>query len=158
MASAAGQATLVSPSSEEYANIEYLLQVWAAPRPARRAVRMYTCALTMRPRPLKQLCLRKTTAKGLSVWSISNPHLTVQFERRTQDMLVVDCWVDINELEHENMVQVDNGALDCDWVVFVVWRVGLCAMWLFPCVCVCVCVDVRVRACFCVYVFACVRA
>lgn len=65
--------------------------------------------------------------KDVSAWTVSNPHLLLQFERRTggsaglsaaasslagagglstgSGMLTVDCWVDISKLDAENPVQ-----------------------------------------------------
>ncbi len=39
------------------------------------------------------------------MWSISNPHLSLAFERRTGGLLTVDCWVDVNKLDDYNTVQ-----------------------------------------------------
>lgn len=43
--------------------------------------------------------------KDISVWSISNPHLTVAYERKAANLLSVDSWVDINSLEDANPIQ-----------------------------------------------------
>jgi hypothetical protein len=38
----------------------------------------------------------------VGVWKIDNPYLNVSFERRTQGMLSLDCWVDAGDLTDEN--------------------------------------------------------
>jgi hypothetical protein len=43
--------------------------------------------------------------KEISVWSISNPSLTVGFERRAANLLALDSWVDINALDDSNPIQ-----------------------------------------------------
>ncbi|KAJ3371559.1 hypothetical protein GGF31_003168 [Allomyces arbusculus] len=41
-----------------------------------------------------QLCLHASSARLLTVHALSNPHNTVQFERRCRDILTLDTWVD----------------------------------------------------------------
>jgi len=48
---------------------------------------------------LLQLSCRSTAVKDVNAWGISNPHLNVQYERRSQGLLAVDCWVDITTLD-----------------------------------------------------------
>ena len=78
--------------SEEYGSVEYLVQ----------------------------LSLTSPTAKLLNVWSIGNPHLTIQFEKRTQvilliqfkmncstiiqGILVVDSWLETSLLTEQNTI------------------------------------------------------
>eukprot|EP00742_Colponemidia_sp_Colp-10_P004319 GILJ01004608.1.p1 GENE.GILJ01004608.1~~GILJ01004608.1.p1 ORF type:complete len:562 (-),score=83.28 GILJ01004608.1:168-1853(-) len=69
--------TPLSRHSDEWARIEYLLQLSA----------------------------RTTAVKVTNVWSIGNPHLTMQFEKRTQNMLTLDSWVDVTRLGEDNGVQ-----------------------------------------------------
>jgi hypothetical protein len=54
---------------------------------------------------LLQLSCRSTTARDINVWSVSNSHLTAQFERRAQSQLAVDCWVDVTALDDANSIQ-----------------------------------------------------
>ena len=46
-----------------------------------------------------QLSLRSTDVKDLAVWSIGNPHLNIQFERRVGAKLTLDSWVDVASLD-----------------------------------------------------------
>ncbi|ORZ31816.1 hypothetical protein BCR44DRAFT_1463510 [Catenaria anguillulae PL171] len=41
-----------------------------------------------------QLSLRASSARILSAHALSNPHLTVQFEKRCADILTLDAWID----------------------------------------------------------------
>ncbi len=52
-----------------------------------------------------QMSCRSTSVSEISAWTISNPHLSVQYERRAHGMLAVDCWVDINKLDEANPLQ-----------------------------------------------------
>ncbi len=55
---------------------------------------------------LWQLSLRSTDVKDLAIWTIGNPHLNIQFERRTQGKLKLDSWVDVSLLDQRlNPVQ-----------------------------------------------------
>lgn len=49
-----------------------------------------------------RLSLHASTAKILSAWEVSNPQLTLQYEKRCKDVLTVDSWVDISRLEGPN--------------------------------------------------------
>lgn len=66
----ASEKTSLSPASPQFSRVEYLLQ----------------------------LSLRASTAKILNATVVSNPHLTLQFEKRAKDILTVDCWVDASQL------------------------------------------------------------
>ena len=52
-----------------------------------------------------QLCLQSTACKVGRIWAIANPHLTMQFESRSQGVLVHDTWVDVAKLGAENYIQ-----------------------------------------------------
>jgi hypothetical protein len=71
------QAIPLGTKTEEYVRIKYLLQ----------------------------LSLHSTKVEDVRVWKVDNPHLTVQFEKRTQDMLCLDSWVDATSLSEQNSVQ-----------------------------------------------------
>ena len=43
--------------------------------------------------------------RDVSAWSISNPSLNIQYERKAQSLLSLDCWVDIAALGPENPIQ-----------------------------------------------------
>lgn len=65
---------LLSPTTTEFAHIEYGLQ----------------------------LALRSSTARILSAHAVSNPHLSIQFEKRCKDILVLSSWVDSSYLVGAN--------------------------------------------------------
>ena len=67
------QAIPLGTKTEEYVRIKYLLQ----------------------------LSLHSTKVEDVRVWKVDNPHLTVQFEKRTQDMLCLDSWVDATALSEQ---------------------------------------------------------
>lgn len=52
-----------------------------------------------------QLSCRSTALKDVAVWGISNPQLSIQYERKSQSLLSVDCWVDITALDEANPIQ-----------------------------------------------------
>ncbi|KAJ3207583.1 hypothetical protein HDU67_007374 [Dinochytrium kinnereticum] len=62
--------TQIAPTTPEFGNLEYGLQ----------------------------LALRASTARIISAFAISNPHLSVQFEKRCKDMLVLSTWMDPSQL------------------------------------------------------------
>ncbi|KAJ3127490.1 hypothetical protein HK098_006268 [Nowakowskiella sp. JEL0407] len=66
--------TQLSPSTAEFANLEYGLQ----------------------------MTLKSSTARIVAAYAISNPHLTIQFEKRCRDMLVLTSWVDTAQLHGAN--------------------------------------------------------
>lgn len=45
-----------------------------------------------------RLSMHASTAKILSSWEVSNPQLTLQFEKRSQNLLTIDSWVDLSTL------------------------------------------------------------
>jgi hypothetical protein len=45
-----------------------------------------------------QLCLHAASARITAAYSISNPHLSVQFEKRCKDVLTLDAWIDTAQL------------------------------------------------------------
>jgi hypothetical protein len=49
-----------------------------------------------------RLSLHASTAKIFSAWEVSNPQLTLQFEKKCKDLLTVDSWVDVSKLDHPN--------------------------------------------------------
>lgn len=49
-----------------------------------------------------RLSLHATTTKITSAWEISNPQLTLQFEKRAKDQLILDSWVDVSQLPANN--------------------------------------------------------
>lgn len=51
-----------------------------------------------------QLSVRSTAIKDVSIWSISNPSLNIQFERRAGSALTLDSWVDVNSLDEANPI------------------------------------------------------
>jgi len=53
-----------------------------------------------------RLGLQANTARVVSAWEVSNPQLTLQFERRSKGLLTLDAWVD---LQHEKKQQANNG-------------------------------------------------
>ncbi|KAI8924102.1 hypothetical protein BC831DRAFT_467143 [Entophlyctis helioformis] len=63
---ATGARSQLAPSTPEYAHLEYALQ----------------------------LTLRASTARIVAAYAISNPHQSVQFERRSKDTLVLQAWMD----------------------------------------------------------------
>jgi hypothetical protein len=71
------QAVPLPPKSEEYIRIKYLLQ----------------------------LSLGSKNVEDVRVWKVDNPHLAVQFEKRTANMLCLDAWVDATSLTEQNSVQ-----------------------------------------------------
>lgn len=77
MATAIGSVTALPRHSDEYLRVEHLLQ----------------------------LSCRSTAVKDVTVWSVNNPHLSVQFERKGQALLQLDSWVDVNGLDDSNAVQ-----------------------------------------------------
>lgn len=72
-----GAVTPVPRHSDEYARVEHLLQM--------------SC--------------RSTAVKEINAWTIANPHLNVQYERRSSGLLAVDCWVDMTMLDAANPIQ-----------------------------------------------------
>ncbi|TPX42567.1 hypothetical protein SeMB42_g05076 [Synchytrium endobioticum] len=68
------QRTTLNPSSLEFAYLEYFLQ----------------------------LSLHASTARIQQAYSISNPHLTAQFDRRCKDILSLQSWVDCSTLSGAN--------------------------------------------------------
>ncbi|KAJ3296182.1 hypothetical protein HK104_001869 [Borealophlyctis nickersoniae] len=74
MSDKTGNKTQLSPSTPDFAHLEYGLQ----------------------------LSLRSSTARIVAAYALSNPHLTVQFERRCKDMLVLSSWVDASHLTGTN--------------------------------------------------------
>lgn len=77
MANVLGSVTPVSRHSDEYARVEHLLQM--------------SC--------------RSTAVTEINAWTIANPHLNVQYERRSAGLLAVDCWVDMATLDASNPIQ-----------------------------------------------------
>ncbi|KAM3142405.1 hypothetical protein pb186bvf_005562 [Paramecium bursaria] len=67
----------VSPISAEWQRIEYLLQ----------------------------LSLGSTTATIKNLWSISNPHMTQQFEKISKGTLVLDSWMETQALDENNRIE-----------------------------------------------------
>ncbi|KAJ3106846.1 hypothetical protein HDU96_008099 [Phlyctochytrium bullatum] len=49
-----------------------------------------------------QLALKASTARIVSAFAISNPHLSVQFEKRCKDILVGNTWIDPSQLTGVN--------------------------------------------------------
>ncbi|EPZ34349.1 hypothetical protein ROZALSC1DRAFT_26480 [Rozella allomycis CSF55] len=49
-----------------------------------------------------QISIKGTTARIVNAYALSNPHLTVSFENKCQDMLVLDSWVDMESLSSPN--------------------------------------------------------
>ena len=76
---AATQAIPLSKKSDEYTRIAYMLQ----------------------------LALRSNDVEDVRVWKVENPHLAVQFQKRTAGMLVLDAWVDATSLGEQNAATVD---------------------------------------------------
>ncbi|TPX35146.1 hypothetical protein SmJEL517_g02368 [Synchytrium microbalum] len=74
LADKTSQRTPLNPSSLEFAYLEYQLQ----------------------------LSLHASTARILQAFSISNPHLTSQFDRRCKDVLSLPSWVDCSTLAGGN--------------------------------------------------------
>ena len=52
-----------------------------------------------------QLCLRHTGVRNLKVWRVENPHLTLQFDRRTASLLCLESWVNVGALPSYNKIQ-----------------------------------------------------
>ncbi|KAJ1531155.1 hypothetical protein HK405_001648, partial [Cladochytrium tenue] len=61
---------LLAPSTHEFAYLEYGLQ----------------------------LALRSSTTRIITAHTISNPHLSAQFEKRCKDILVLNSWLDVSQL------------------------------------------------------------
>ncbi|KAJ3047942.1 hypothetical protein HK097_011026 [Rhizophlyctis rosea] len=74
MTDKAGGKTQLSPSTPEFAYLEYGLQ----------------------------LALRAGTARIVAAYALSNPHLTLQFEKRSKDILMLPSWIDATELTGAN--------------------------------------------------------
>ncbi|KAJ3087204.1 hypothetical protein HK102_011592, partial [Quaeritorhiza haematococci] len=70
MSDKTGTKTQLSPTTPEFAYLEYALQ----------------------------LALRATTARIVAAYVVSNPHLAVQFDRRCKDSLVLSSWLDSSVL------------------------------------------------------------
>ncbi|KAI8906868.1 hypothetical protein EDD86DRAFT_248451 [Gorgonomyces haynaldii] len=70
MLSEKGAKTLLGPNSPEFAQLEYQLQ----------------------------LTLKSSTARMTQAFALSNPHLSLQFDRRCKDLLVLPTWVDASHL------------------------------------------------------------
>lgn len=49
-----------------------------------------------------RLSLHATTAKIVEAWEISNPQVTLQFEKRARDILTMDAWLDASRLPAHN--------------------------------------------------------
>jgi hypothetical protein len=49
-----------------------------------------------------RLSLHASTAKIVNSWEVSNPQLTLQFEKRAKDVLTLDAWVDVTQLPANN--------------------------------------------------------
>lgn len=52
--------------------------------------------------------MRSTAVTVDKIWSVSNPQLAVQYERRAGGLLALDSWVDVNSLEatHNDVQEV----------------------------------------------------
>eukprot|EP01138_Halocafeteria_seosinensis_P011214 gb/GECG01011455.1/.p1 GENE.gb/GECG01011455.1/~~gb/GECG01011455.1/.p1 ORF type:complete len:970 (+),score=148.53 gb/GECG01011455.1/:1-2910(+) len=72
-----GDVIPLSRQSEEYSRILYLLE----------------------------LCLRSTDITEMKAWKVSNPQLSMQFERKTKNMMCLESWVDAAKLSKTNHVQ-----------------------------------------------------
>ena len=69
-----GAKTLLSHTSPEFAQLEYNLQI----------------------------SLQSSTARIVQAYALSNPHLNLQFERRSKDILTLPSWVDASQLTGAN--------------------------------------------------------
>ncbi|KAI9139074.1 hypothetical protein BKA69DRAFT_697645 [Paraphysoderma sedebokerense] len=49
-----------------------------------------------------QLSLQASTARVSAAYALSNPHVTIQFERRCKDILTLDTWIDHANLPSQN--------------------------------------------------------
>ncbi|KAJ3145219.1 hypothetical protein HK101_002518, partial [Irineochytrium annulatum] len=72
--SSASERSQLTPSSPEFAHLEYGLQ----------------------------LALKSSTARIVTAVAISNPHLGVQFEKRCKDILVLPSWIETGRLQGAN--------------------------------------------------------
>lgn len=69
-----GAKTQLGPTTPEFAHLEYTLQ----------------------------LTLKSSTARIVNAYSLSNPHLNIQFDRRCKDILTLPCWVESHRMEGAN--------------------------------------------------------
>lgn len=74
---ATGQVTQVPRDSDEFARVEHMLQLSA----------------------------RSVGVKDVTAWAILNPGLGIAYERKSQALLSVDCWLDITTLDEANPIQ-----------------------------------------------------
>lgn len=52
-----------------------------------------------------RLNLLASTANIHSAWEISNPQLTIQFEKRSKNILTLDAWIDLAQLNEDDIVK-----------------------------------------------------
>lgn len=52
-----------------------------------------------------QVCCRSSRSLIQQIWHVNIGSISTAFERRTQDKLVLYCWVDTNELDQNNSIQ-----------------------------------------------------
>jgi hypothetical protein len=95
----AGHVTQLYPSSEEYGEVQHKLQVRFVVVPSANPYKRGALCADSMCGAFLQLCLRSTDVKELSVWSVGNPHLNLQFERRVSGKTVQDAWVDVATLD-----------------------------------------------------------
>ena len=49
-----------------------------------------------------KLGLQGHPASDVNIWKVDNPNANVSFDRRTANMLTLDCWVDCGSLDDSN--------------------------------------------------------
>ena len=52
-----------------------------------------------------QLSSRSPVLRDLSMWQVSNPQLSAQFNRKSEALLTVEAWVDVTGLDDSNPIQ-----------------------------------------------------
>lgn len=71
-----------------------------------------------------RLSLHASTAKIVSAWEVSNPQLTLQFDKRSKAILTVDSWVDIANLEQTEDEVLRRGLIVSSGARFHVGRIN----------------------------------
>lgn len=100
------QVQSVPKNTEDFSRVEHLLHVSVS----FLALTQKLIATLNKPpqhlsHTLPQLSVRTTAVKDVTIWSISNPSLTMAHERHPSSSLSLEGWVDINTLEGDNSVQ-----------------------------------------------------
>lgn len=52
-----------------------------------------------------QLAIGSTAPVVTNIWNIASAHITASFDRRTDNMTVLDSWIDSNSLDENNRLE-----------------------------------------------------